>query len=49
MIYWFFTCGTSLKEIFDDDDIQTKYERFIIKLLENDDLIVNILYNILTK
>ena len=49
MIDWFFTCGSSLEELFDDDDIQTKYEEFIIKLLESDDLIVNILYKILIK
>lgn len=42
-IDWFFTHGSSLDEIFNNTEIETKYEEFIMKLLANDDLIINIL------
>lgn len=47
-IDWFFTHGSSLEEIFNNDsEIETKYEEFIMKLLADDDLIINILKELL--
>ena len=46
-IDWFFTHGSSLEEIFNNNEIETKYEEFIMKLLSDNNLVVNILNDIL--
>lgn len=46
-IDWFFTHGSSLEEIFNNNELETKYEDFIMKLLSTDNLVINILTDIL--
>lgn len=46
-IDWFFTAGSSLEDIFNNEELENKYEEFILKLLSSSDLIVNLLYEML--
>lgn len=46
-IDWFFTRGSSLENIFNNDTIEDKYEEFIFELMSSNDLIVDILHKLL--
>jgi len=46
-IDWFFTRGSSLENIFNNDNIEKIYEDFIFELMSSNKLIVDILYELL--
>lgn len=46
-IDWFFTCGSSLEYLFNNEQMENKYEEFIMKLLSSNTLIKDILEEIL--
>lgn len=46
-IDWFFTMGSSLEDIFNNEQIENKYEEFILQLMSSNNLIVDILYELL--
>lgn len=45
-IDWFFTCGSSLENIFNNSEMEDVYEEFIFTLISSNETIENILYEL---